>query len=77
MELHFLPPYAPHLNPIERLWGVMHEDVTHNQHYATFDDFAAAILKFFRKTVPKRWPEFRDGVTDNFRVISHDWYRLP
>ena len=22
VKLHFLPPYAPHLNPIERLWGV-------------------------------------------------------
>lgn len=31
--LHFLPPYAPHLNPIERLWGVMHSYVTHNRYY--------------------------------------------
>ena len=30
VKLHFLPPYAPHLNPIERLWGV-----THNHLYAT------------------------------------------
>jgi hypothetical protein len=28
--------YAPHLNPTERLWGVMHKWVTHNRHYATF-----------------------------------------
>ena len=25
VKLHFLPPYAPHLNPIEHLWGVMHK----------------------------------------------------
>jgi hypothetical protein len=25
---HFLPPYAPHLNLIERLWRVMHKRVT-------------------------------------------------
>ena len=45
--MHFLPPYAPHLNPIERFWAVMHMWVTHNQYYATYDEFTAAILKFF------------------------------
>ncbi len=70
IKLHFLPSYAPHLNPIERLWGLMHEHVTHNHHYARFNDFTEAILNFFRKTLPKKWPEFRDTVTDNFRVIT-------
>ena len=65
VKLHFLPPYAPHLNPIERLWGVMHKCVTHNRHYATFDQFTEAILRFFRKTLPNKWHEFRDTVTDN------------
>ena len=36
IQLHFLPPYAPHLNPIERLWGVMHRHVTHNRFYSDF-----------------------------------------
>lgn len=76
VKLHFLPPYAPHLNPIERLWGVMHKWVTHNRHYATFNQFTDAILKFFRKTLPDKWREFRDAVTDNFRIISHDEYKL-
>lgn len=76
VKLHFLPSYAPHLNPIERLWGVMHAWVTHNQHYATFDAFTAAILKFFRKTLPDKWTKFRDTVTDNFRVISTKKYTL-
>jgi hypothetical protein len=30
-----LGAYCPHLNPIERLWGVMHKHVTHNKSYAT------------------------------------------
>ena len=29
------PSYCPHLNPIERLWGLMHRNVTHNKCYAT------------------------------------------
>jgi transposase len=35
IKLHFIPAYCPHLNPIERLWGVMHRNVTHNKTYAT------------------------------------------
>ena len=42
--LHFVPSYCPHLNPIERLWKVMHEHVTHNKCYAKFRDFAEAVL---------------------------------
>ena len=76
VKLHFLPSYAPHLNPIERLWGVMHKQVTHNRHYAHFNDFTEAILNFFRKTLPENWREFRDTVTDNFRVITNEKYQL-
>jgi transposase len=76
VRLHFLPSYAPHLNPIERLWGIMHEHVTHNRHYARFDDFTEAILNFFRNTLPEKWLDFRDTVTDNFRVITDDNYKL-
>jgi hypothetical protein len=72
----FLPAYAPHLNPIERLWGVMHEYVTHNRYYPGFNEFAEAILAFFEKTVPKHWPDFRDRVTDNFRIISFQNFRV-
>ncbi len=75
VKLHFLPAYAPHLNPIEPLWGVMHKHVTHNRYYANFDDFTEAILTFFRQTLPKNWRNFRDTITDNFRVISHDDYQ--
>jgi transposase len=46
IRLHFLPPYCPHLNPIERLWGVMHKHVTHNKCYATCAQFADATLGF-------------------------------
>jgi transposase len=48
-----LPPYCPHLNPIERLWAVMHQHVTHNRAYPTQKLFTEAILKFFRKNYPR------------------------
>lgn len=74
--LHFVPPYCPHLNPIERLWGAMHRAVTHNRCAATFDQFCRNILYFLTKTVPKQWPTLRDAVSDNFRVIDPDNFRI-
>ena len=65
--LHFVPSYCPHLNPIERLWKVMHEHVTHNKCYAKFRDFAEAVLDFLRETVPRRFDKFSSSITDNFR----------
>ena len=76
IKLVFLPPYSPHLNPIERLWGVIHKYVTHNKFYETSNEFAEAILDFFRETVPECWCDFRDRVTDNFRVITRDEWRI-
>ena len=74
--LHFIPPYCPHLDPIERCWGTMHRYVTHNRDYETFREFRRAILKFLRSTIPKQWKFFRDRITDNFRVISPGDFRV-
>ena len=71
-----LPPYCPHLNPIERLWAVMHQCVTHNRHYATQKQFANAILRFFRETLPKEWKTFQSQVSDNFRLVTHEKFRV-
>jgi transposase len=76
IKLHFVPAYCPHLNSIERLWGLMHRNVTHNKCYATFKDFSAAMLKFLREDVPKNWRTFCDEVTDNFRVIDPKEFRI-
>ena len=74
--LHFVPSYCPHLNPIERLWALMHEHLTHNKTYPTCREFADAILAFLRNEVPRRWSEFCDSVTDNFRVILPAKFRI-
>src|SRR5271166_5727910 len=76
IRLHFIPAYCPHLNPIERLWGVMHKHVTHNKCYATCTQFADATLGFLRETVPRNWANLCDSVTDNFRVISPKDFRV-
>jgi transposase len=76
IKLIFLPSYAPHLNAIERLWGVLHREVTHNKFYKSFNLFVRAIEDFFRRKLPQEWRSWRDTVTDNFRVVSHQDFRV-
>src|SRR5437588_11729111 len=67
---------GPHLNPIERLWGLMHRNVTHNKCYATCAQFADATLGFLRETGTRNWADLCDSVTDNFRVINPKDFRV-
>ncbi len=48
IKLHFIPAYCPHLNPIERLWGLMDRHTTHKKCYSAFKDFSDAMLTFLR-----------------------------
>jgi transposase len=76
IKLHFVPAYCPHLNPIERLWGLMHKHLTHNKTYATCREFADATLGFLRENIARNWDEFSDVVSDNFRVIKPKDFRV-
>jgi transposase len=76
IKLHFVPAYCPHLNPIERLWGLMHRHITHNKCYANFKDFSFAMLTFLRDEVPEKWCTYCDEVTDNFRIINPTEFRI-
>src|SRR4051794_13144839 len=76
IKLHFIPTYCPHLDPIERLWGLMHKHITHNRCHKTFADFREAILTFLREQVPRNWHAYCDAVSDNFRVISPKDFRM-
>lgn len=76
IKLHFIPVYCPHLDPIERLWGLMHRHVTHNRCHPTFAEFKTAVLDFLRDEVPRKWRVFRDTVTDNFRIITPANFRV-
>ena len=76
IELHFVPAYCPHLNSIERLWGLMHRHITHNKCYSTFREFSTAMLTFLRVDVPRNWHNYCDEVTDNFRIITPTEFRI-
>ena len=72
----YIPSYCPHLDPIERLWGLMHRHVTHNRSHPSYDDFCRSGLHFLRVEVPKNWAVFCNSVTDNFRVINPADFRV-
>lgn len=72
INIIWLPSYAPHLNSIERLWGVMHQYVTHNKFYRTYKEFKQAITDFLTQTIPKEWETIKSSVTDNFRIITSE-----
>ena len=74
-SLHFLPPYSPNLNPIERLWKWMKERVIYNNYYEHFEDFREAIFGFFAvlSTVTVEsilGQSLRSRVRDKFRPIQ-------
>ncbi len=70
IKLHFLPPYSPNLNAIERCWKIMHEHVTNNKYYATFKQFSEAILTFCNVTFKEKAQSWVSRLTDNFRPIN-------
>ena len=69
ITLHYLPPYSPNLNPIERLWKFFKGEVIKNKYYATFKEFALAIKQFFQYFARYRM-RLRSLLTDNFRVVN-------
>ncbi len=76
VQIVYLPPYSPNLNPIERLWKVLRERVTYNQIYETFEDFSKAIRGFFTETIPKIQDTLRSRINDNFHIIVPNPVRL-
>ncbi len=69
IQIHYLPPYSPNLNPIERLWKLMREVNTYNRYYDKFENFCKSIRKFFYEDIPKIGGLLKDRINDNFQRI--------
>lgn len=41
--LHFLPPYSPELNPIERVWKLIRRCCLHNRYFHQLSDVVLAL----------------------------------
>lgn len=70
IHVHFLPPRSPNLNPIERLWKIMHEHVSNNRVYLKFQDFKKAIFEFFDRSMPIIFDTLVSRITDNFSITQ-------
>ena len=75
VTLHFLPPYSPNLNPIERLWKWMKEVVIYNTYYKEFEEFRSAIFGFFRSLAgldpgSSLGRSLKSKIRDKFRAIG-------
>ena len=70
IELHYLPPYSPNLNPIERVWKVMNEQVRNNRYFANKHDFREGIFTFFTTTLPNIADSLSSRIHDRFQVLK-------
>jgi transposase len=68
--LHFLPPYSPNLNPIERLWKVMNEYARNNKVFKSAREFRESIMHFFNVTWAQIAESMTDRINDNFQNIK-------
>jgi transposase len=68
--LHFLPPYSPNLNLIERLWKFFKKEILYNQYREKFEDFLEACKGFFRKRT-KYKEKLRTLLTEKFHLYEN------
>ena len=69
INLAFLPPYSPNLNPIERLWRLLRNEVLSNKFYKSYAEFKNACVEFFTKTFVTQ-DKLSDLITDNFQEFG-------
>lgn len=67
--LAYLPPYAPNLNLIERLWKFFKKKIMKNTYYPSFQSFYQAIDNFF-KNFTHYEKELSSLLTFNFQIIK-------
>lgn len=70
IELHYLPPYSPNLNPIERLWKVMNEHARNNKYFSSSKEFRLSIDTFFDETLPNIGNTLNGRINDKFQTFD-------
>jgi transposase len=61
LQLHYLPKYCSHLNPVESIWLRLKERVAANRLHGSLDGLLEAVTKFFDAMTPKlalRWADY-------------------
>jgi putative transposase len=50
IELIFLPPYSPDLNPVERAWWLMRKQVTHNRWVKSMEERLSDFNEWYEQS---------------------------
>jgi transposase len=56
-RLHFLPPYCPQHNPIERIWLDLHANVTRNHRCRSMTDLLRNVRDYLNRRNRKQHPQ--------------------
>ena len=70
IELLFLPPYAPNLNLIERLWKFVKKQCLYSQYYEKFAPFQAAITQCLETAPTTHKKELKSLLTLRFQTFD-------
>lgn len=72
ITLHFLPPYSPNLNLIERLWKFIKAEVLAARYFPDKDSFKKSILDFVNKLNSLDFKkQLKSRLSLNFQLFSH------
>jgi transposase len=69
IQMHFLPPYSPNLNPIERLWKFLKKEVIKSDYTPDPNIFKKRIDDFFRE-IHKYKQQLNSLINTNFQKIK-------
>ncbi|HMP79818.1 MAG TPA: transposase [Pirellulaceae bacterium] len=58
-QLHFLPKYAPEINPIERVWWRLHETITRNHRCTVLPQLLNEVHDYLETN--EQLPRFRNA----------------
>ena len=55
IQLHFLPPYCPEENRIERLWRDVHDNITRNHRCTRLQELLDHVCAYLESRLKVRW----------------------
>jgi transposase len=75
IKIHFLPPYSPNLNPIERLWKFLKKEIIKSDYTPDPEVFKKRIDDFFNEIQAYK-EQLNSLINTNFQKLkskSFDW----
>ena len=69
IRLHFLPPYCPDHNKIERTWQDLHANVTRNHRCSTMTELMRDVRNYLRKHNRKVKKQLRHALKNDTTAV--------